>query len=132
MSVWTYVSGSVNLEVDDQQVETLKSELQDKLGNEWSLDDQTHRNTSTLPSGSEGSLEYLILHDEVKHVVTIEVLGNLRDYDDRHVETDLKSWITDLIESLSNVKSFNFTFSYKSGYADVSSIEELNSIFEEN
>lgn len=81
MSQWTHVNASIRF--DEINREDLPTEKE--LGKicRWEDEDFSHWGNSTLPCGSEGSLEYAIIANPDIHCIAamaVVFFGDLRDY----------------------------------------------------
>ncbi len=97
MSQWTHVNASIRFD----GIKGLTKELTEAdLGKmcKWEDKDSSHWNSSKLPCGSEGSIEYKIVKTGSEHSVASMVVvftGDLRDYDDTQEIIDYFSSIVE-------------------------------------
>ena len=101
MSVWTHVVASIRIDAfrifdDSPNVDTLKSIIGNPCTiNDWNPD-------TTIPMGSEGSLEYTIYENPNKsHICAfvVTIFGDLRDYDNVDAIYD---WLYSLCKKIEN------------------------------
>ena len=99
MSIWTHVVGCIRVdgikELGASKINILKIIGPMSLWDKW--DD-----SSILPSGSEGSLQYeLIEYSEGLPWLSIPIWGDLRDFDD---PGEIETWWNELLPKLGFVR----------------------------
>lgn len=104
MSIWTHVNGSIR--IDDMRfgsksrVEKIKEVLGPILNWDAIWDqDGAEELTTSLPTGSEGSLEYSIYenpHESSLAAYVVSIWGDLRSYDDID---EIKAWFEKVLGS---------------------------------
>ena len=83
MSTWTHINASIRFDgIFQEELPTEKD-----LGKmcKWEDEDYSHWDNAELPCGSEGSIEYRIIKNEIPDCLATMVVvfyGDLRDYDD--------------------------------------------------
>jgi len=99
MSIWTHVAGTIRVDAL-RIVEPIPDVMNPRkvLGPTNLYDEDNPK--STLPCGSEGSLNYDIWtnpeeHDMAAH--TVSIFGDLRDYDNLD---EIKKWFEDVVGKL--------------------------------
>lgn len=108
MSQWTHVHGCIRFDclrrlgVSDKR---FKKIIENLLGKIVQFDDVSYE--TTLPCGSEGSLQYAIWQNpNVSHIAAynVQVFGDLRDYGEAEVHL-IEKWIRDIIVNSKDVIS---------------------------
>lgn len=101
MSVWTHVCGNIRVDcfrLSPEDTEIKKKQISDILGKIVKYGDEDYE--TTIPCGSEGSLEYEILADPDITLIAafvIPIWGDLRDYDDAN---EIKKWFESVLVNL--------------------------------
>jgi hypothetical protein len=96
MSTWTHINGSIRIDAL-QEFEPIE-EIEKCFGKILRFEDMRNKNSgTTLPCGSEGSLEYKILVNPKKNdmaAYVVVIWGDLRDYDNAE---EVKVWFKNII-----------------------------------
>ena len=97
MSIWTHVVGAIRIDGLPQMIETDTADSISKIIGPMCLwEDDNWDKKSTLPCGSEGSLQYKIIeHDKGLSWIIVPIWGDLRDYDDVN---EIRQWWNNLID----------------------------------
>jgi hypothetical protein len=104
MSAWTQVCGVIRVDahaVDFDEKISCLALLYRLIGPIYQYDNN-HEEECTLPTGSEGSMEYHIdvtrLHDSSVHLFDVTFSGSLRDFTNEKQEVE--QWFSDLIRAI--------------------------------
>ena len=98
MSQWTHVCGCIRVDAIRGLMGDTPSTLQKKLGRIVEYEDEDYE--TTLPCGSEGSIQYDIIvnpHKEDLAAYVVPIWGDLRDYS--NVE-EIKNWFNGVCDSI--------------------------------
>ena len=101
MSVWTHVCGCIrvdSLRLSPEHSSKQKEKVREALGNIVEYGEDADK--TTIPCGSEGSLEYEILENPDECSIAafvVPVWGDLRDYDDADA---IKEWFESVLVNL--------------------------------
>lgn len=102
MSVWTHVAGIIRLDSlgavilrgsPEEINRRVKEAIVKTLGQTSSLDSPSDQ-PCTVPTGSEGSLQYEVSHTGGEHELAwghVSIWGDLRDFEEEDV-VELKAW----------------------------------------
>ena len=128
MSTWTAVIGVIEMDdifplLTNNSLDDQISDIEKVLGPQWTFYNTKDYESCTLPSGSEGSINYKIDTLQVEHdpdgeqnyKLMITFLGHLRDFNQKQVETVLEPWINKIINELKFVRSYSFSYTVNSG-----------------
>lgn len=87
MSQWTHVAGTIRIDTIDH--EGVGDRIKNVLGRTWEYGDDVNPDTEYAPSGSEGSIQYMIAENPDEDSMTAFIItfyGDLRHYDnDEHI-----------------------------------------------
>ena len=98
MSQWTHVCGCIRVDALRFCGNDDKSNIEKALGHIVKFGDDSYE--TTMPCGSEGSIEYEIYENPDKSAMaafTVAVWGDLRDYDD---VSEIEKWFNDACSKL--------------------------------
>ena len=96
MSIWTHING--NIRVNGLDGLTKDVNIKEILGE--IVNYESNKVETTLPCGSEGSLEYLIWNNPDKGSIirnNISIFGDLRDYDN---SDEIEKWFKEVCSKL--------------------------------
>ena len=123
MSTWTAVIGVIEMDdifplLTNNSLDDQISDIKKVLGPQWTFYNTKDYESCTLPSGSEGSINYKIDTLQVDHEpdgtqnykLMITFLGHLRDFNQKQVETVLEPWINKIVNELKFVRSYSFSY----------------------
>lgn len=109
MSRWTHVAGIFRVDFlrmgEPGELEALKENIKEILGPiiRWGDDEEVWSKGTTLPMGSEGSIEYNILinpHESSVALAVIPVWGDLRDFGTETQVNGIEEWFNSVCEQL--------------------------------
>ena len=98
MSIWTHVAGIIR--VDDIRFENPMPDFEHILGKQISYEELDRDENTSLPCGSEGTLQYdIATNPDISSLdsYTISIHGDLRDYDDID---EIVKWFKDVISNV--------------------------------
>lgn len=101
MSQWTHVCGCIRvdcLRLSPEYTKAEKEKLEKVLGNIVNYGDESYE--TTIPCGSEGSLQYKILENPEENSIAafvVPVWGDLRDYGSTE---EIKEWFESVLSNL--------------------------------
>jgi hypothetical protein len=104
MSQWTHVNGSIRIDslrivgAPMPGLPMTVSDIEERLGRVVRFDDSEWE--TTVPCGSEGSLEYTVTENPDKHhlaAFTVNIWGDLRDYGSGDVH-EIEEWLNKVVK----------------------------------
>ena len=103
MSEWTHVAGHIRIDAlifDKSLIEGNRKTLEGTIGKPVSYEelDTKKGRESRVPKGSEGSLCIKYYHNDLCDIAfwEISIWGDLRDYRDEDIESNLIPWFQDI------------------------------------
>lgn len=107
MSEWTHVAGHIRVDAlvfDESLIDDYRKVLESTIGKPVSYEelDTEKAENSRVPKGSEGSLCIKYNHNDLCDVAfwEISIWGDLRDYGDDDINSNLIPWFKDICKVL--------------------------------